>query len=163
MVKSEIRTIDGMSVATTQLPAEAALELFARVGKLIGPALMQLVVTVAGAKGEDDGAEDDLLNTRDVVALAPVAAAFFGAIAPGDLTRLKNDLLAATLIDGGPAVGPGSGFDLKFQGRILTLFRVMVFVLRVNYSDFFSAGAAAVKKQGKAGATPPTSSEPSPG
>lgn len=123
-LRTETRTIDGLDVTTTQLPAMRASVLFAKLGRIVGPALAQLGTT----------------NLGGLVGLV------FQNLSPADVPALTQEILASTtvLLDSKavPLGQPGM-IDLVFseQGRLPALLKVLRFSLEVNYSDFFDGGS----------------------
>lgn len=109
---TEERTIDGVRVTLTQLPAMRALKLLPRLGKILAPVLGHL-------------------NT-DVAAALPL---LFDRLTGEELEDITKELLSTALADGKPLL---QVMDLVFQGRPETVLKVLKFALEANYRGFFS-------------------------
>jgi hypothetical protein len=137
MIKTESKTVDGIQVTTTQLPAMRAFKLFFRLVRLIGPAL--------GAFGDFDPKTD----LKEVMkAMSPSFMAAFSSLDPEEATALACAILENTV-----AFIPGQGniqlnnqaaLDIVFSGRVKAMLNVVVFAVQVNFSDFFDGDAPAV-------------------
>ncbi len=139
------KEIDGYVFRVTQLPAMKSLRMFARLGKLFGPAITK---GLAGMDIKD-------LSKLDVGLLGAAFGELFTSVSENDLESLTRDLLAATTIDNVlllPVI------DLKLQGQPLTILKLLAFALEVNYKSFFDAARAL----GASRAAPSTSTSPTP-
>lgn len=123
MVESKSKTIDGISYTVTQFPARRAFAIQARLIKTIGPALGAAVGK--GLKGEVDvaGALQKLADNVD----------------PDALVALALELLQSTRANG-KELGSDAAFDAAFSGKLLHLYKVLAYVVEVNFADFFGAG-----------------------
>lgn len=117
------RTIDGHLYAVSQLPASRGLEMFGKLAGLIGPAALEAL-----AKGAS--------LDKDLKTLAPAAVMLFARLQPGDLSGIAKEMLGPATADNMPI---SDKFELHFQGRIMHLFKVLIFAVEVNYGDFFDA------------------------
>lgn len=115
------RTIDGLTYSVSQLPASRGLEMFGKLAGLLGPAALEALAK---------GASFD----KDLQTLAPAAVMLFARLQPGDLTAIAKELLGPATVDNTPLE---KQFEVHFQGRILHLFKVLVFAIEVNFGDFF--------------------------
>jgi len=131
MREIEERTIDGHVYAVSQLTASRGLEMFGRLAALIGPAALEVLAR---------GASFD----KDLATLAPAAMALFARLKPGDLSEIAKELLAPATVDGKPLE---KQFELHFQGRIMHLFKVLLFAVEVNFRDFRDALGGLVASQ----------------
>lgn len=134
MLKTEEQEIDGLRVSVTQFPAMYAFRLLARLAKSVGPAFSTL--SAAGMDAE--------LET-----IAPQLAAALTTLDPDECDRLAVEVLKCTSVwDDGKKIelADKARIDQVFSGRILTMFKVLGFALRVNFSDF----AAGIGKQAPA-------------
>jgi len=134
--KLEEKEIDGMTVIVTPFSAGLGLELGTELFKLIG--------TSAGRGLQNIGSilDDDLPESgvEAMLAFADKAGPVIGEalytladrVKPKELVSLAKRLLANTTVDG-KEVG-GKAFDVVFQGGYGTLFKVLRFVVEVNFS-----------------------------
>ncbi len=137
-LRTEEKEIDGLAVSTTQLGAWKALGLVPRLGKLLAPALAKLASMPGAGK----------VSEADLSAIAPALASLFASMDGNEAQALVRDLLAGTSVkvegDKGPRkvelTNPGA-IDGVFEGRLMTLFRVVWFALSVNFTDFIDAAS----------------------
>lgn len=126
MRNTQEKTIDDSVFSVSQFSATKSLKLFHRLGKMIGPAFGAL--TGGAALG-------DVANANiSAEAFGSAIKALFESCDESTFERTVKDLLETTTKDGKPI-----NFDLDFSGSIGTLFKVLAFVLEVNYSDFLGA------------------------
>lgn len=165
MLEAQTETIDGTAFTISPLPAMKAFLMLQRLGKVLGPALARVAGAVKGDAVDGAGAADALVL-------------LFSGLPPEELETIVRDLLAGSLVlgEGGKAAplmtGGANGkgvFDVVFQGRMGTLFKLLAFAIRVNYRDFFDAlsgklGAVAAKMQRQfaGSSTSPAGPTPSP-
>lgn len=133
-LKYEEAEIDGIKFATTQYGAMRGLELLGRLAKTVGPAL--------GALSSAD-------MSPDLERFAPVIAIALRDLQPSELTALTVDILSgtsATITDGDKMrrvdLMSRESLDKVFNGRLMTMFKVLLHALKVNYSDFGFGSAA---------------------
>jgi hypothetical protein len=141
------KSIDGIDVHVTPFAALEALKIQALLLRVVGPAL-----------GRTVGAIKDLLGSAKLLDLNIDGSGLSGAIAElaeklpeeqlVDITRRM--LRGVQCVTANPRE-PGakitvafddpekfeSAFDLVFQGRLMSVYSVIAFVLKVNYPDFF--------------------------
>lgn len=133
-LKKETREIDGLTFTTSQLPAMASFTLFGRLVKAVGPAF---------------GALSKLDPSTPLDGAAGELAGAFSAIDVDEATRLVPQILSRTTvaISGRHENLQASGaVDRVFSGRLGTMFKVLVFALQVNYSDFLPGSAQAASQ-----------------
>lgn len=130
-LQTERKSIDGLEVTTTQLPSMRALALSTRLLKVVAPAM-------AHAGG--------LSMASDIADLAPALAALAGQLEPELVQSLTRELLAFTTVEMSGKVmqlSTEEAINLAFAGRLMTLFKVLAFSLKVNFENFFDAARAA--------------------
>ncbi len=123
MIQSKEKTIDGAVYAVTQFPARRALALQTRLLKLLGPAL----ATALG--GIQDGRIDASVLSASLKQLADT-------LDESTAVDLALQMLASTRRDG-REITEGV-FDMEFAGQMDTLYKVLGFVLEVNFGGFFA-------------------------
>lgn len=137
MRKTQNKDIDGHDWMVTQFPAGEGIKLLTKLTKLIGP-------TIAGLAG-DVKKPSDLANMKLDSKVLQIALEQLASKLDEDNTLdLVKRLLAGTRKDGEEVI---QTFDIAFQGEYLTLFKVLGFVLKVNYSSFFKGS----NEQGSSG------------
>lgn len=132
------REIDGKLYSLSPLLGRPVLRLWYKLSGI-------LVAAASKAFGEAESFEDvngDTINAAVEVLLTKLS--------PDELEAVRKELFETlVLIEGGGAqqfpLGNDSVFDLKLQGRPLTVLKLFAFAVEVNFSDFF---AAAVSGQG---------------
>lgn len=126
MLKTEEQEIDGLKVTTTQFPAMYAFRLLARLARSVGPVM-----------GAFQGASPD----TDLADLAPQLSSALSVLDPDEVDKLVLEVLKCTSVwspDGSRKVelSDRAKIDEVFSGRIMTMFKVLGFCLKVNFSDF---------------------------
>lgn len=135
MLKTEDREIEGLAVKTTQLPALRALNLMAKLGRVLAP----IVGSVPGLS----------MQAFDLSRLGPALGLIFAQLNEGEASKLAREILVSTrvTVDGKfIELTSDAAINGVFDGRIPALLLTMGFVLEVNYSGFFPTrkGAADV-------------------
>jgi hypothetical protein len=127
-LKYEETEIDGIRFGTTQYGAMRGLELMGRLAQTIGPAF--------GALSMAD-------ETTEMDKFAPVIGLALRDLKPAELSSLVIDILAgttATVTEGSSVkrydLLTKESLDRVFSGRLMTMFKVVLHALKVNYSDF---------------------------
>ena len=124
MQKTETQVIDGISYTSTQFSATKGLKMFHRLGKYIGPALGKINI-------------DDLKNKSggdiEISAFAGAIEAFFSACPENEFESTIKELLTTTTRNNAPI-----NFDLDFSGELGHLFKVLAFVFKVQFGNFFN-------------------------
>jgi hypothetical protein len=121
MIQTKSRTIDGIETNVTQFDALRACTLIPRLGKILAP--------VAG----------------DIEALGPELGALFTRLEGDELRALVCDLLVGTTVVADGAVRDLSRADninAVFSSRLGVMFKVLAFVLEVNFGSFFGGSAS---------------------
>jgi len=127
MIKTEEKKIDDMEVAVTQFPARFGFKMQARLLKVFGPVIGKMLGGADLKKGAD--ADVNLDKLSEAIEL------LFKSMDEDGAMKLIMDLLQSTRING-QEVNDGS-FDSIFPGKYSTLFKIVGYVLEVNYGSFF--------------------------
>lgn len=135
MLKTETKTIDDLTVETTQFPAMRAFTLLGKLVKVAGPAL---------------GALSGVDASTDLTTLGPVIASALSDLDPDAATTLALEVLASTVAKletptgiRNVALNSRENIDLVFSSRLRTMFQVLGFAISVNYRDFIPGSAPA--------------------
>lgn len=131
-----------------QLPARPALKLFNKLARVATPALGKLLGGQGTAK----------LSELDATSLGAALEALFDRLSPEQQDQMTEELLQGALVDGAPL---WPQFNVHFQGRIVEVFQLLRFALKVNFGDFFkgllaAAGSLSAKKPAESPSTSPT-------
>lgn len=152
-LKSETRTVNGMELRSTQLPALRAMALGAKLGKILAPSIGKL----AG-----------LSLKSDVEDFLPFTGELLERLAAGELESLLKEVLAATTvtIDEGRgarlvALNNAEAINAVFAGKLRELLAAALFALEVNFSDFFNGAPNDSSGNGASGAAAPEGQETS--
>ena len=128
--KYEEADIDGFKVVVNQYSATEGFKILTKLTKMLGPSIAKATGGLTGsslmdmeiADGAIGGAIDSLVMQLD----------------PDSNLQLILRLLASTTVDNQPIVK--ESFDLLFQGKIFSVFKIIKFALEVNYKDFLGEG-----------------------
>ena len=138
-LKCEEITIDGYRFITTQFTAMRSFTLLGKLAKTIGPALGVLT-----------NANPD----ANIASLAPQLATAMMGMDPEEATKLAAQVLGSTMAITPAGVkhefSDSTQIDQVFNGRLGRMFKVLGFVLRVNYGDFLGGSGDAVAPQSPA-------------
>lgn len=130
MIETKEKTINGAKYTVTQMTARKALRMKAKLLRLFGPAIAQIFLP-----GEDKPMEGMAFSKEEAVkALANLAL----ELDENNFERLCMELMVGVRKDNvelSEAV-----IDLEFAGDLSTLFKVLWFVLEVNFASFFGEG-----------------------
>lgn len=132
MIKSDTEDFDGIKYTTTQFGAMRSLELLARLVKTVGPALGALT----------------RLDASTQLASAPELVSALGSLEPTEASSLVKALMANTtaLITDEKGMrnvllASQEAIDSVFSGRVFTMFKVLGFIIKVNFGDFTQGSA----------------------
>lgn len=144
MRKKHDRVIDGTTWTVNQFSATEGLRLLTRLMAIGGAPLARAIQALP-----TDGS---ILDARvDFGLLAAAISELTSRLEEAEVVELVKRLLACTLADGEDCE---RRFDVVFQGRYLTLFKVLGFVLEVNYQVPLADLLTAVSPTAGTGASP---------
>ena len=123
--------IDGAQWECGLFSATEGLKILTKLTKAIGPALGAAL----GGAGSVTGLLDSDIGAD---ALGKALAILKDSLDEDDTVALIKRILkqSGACCDGKPV---DATFDIVFQGRYATLFKVLAFVLKTNYADFFDS------------------------
>lgn len=131
MIATQEKVIDGMHFAVTQLPGMKGLLMSQKIGRIVGPAL---------AKGLSGMGSVSLATVAEssinMETIGEAVGLLFERLSGPELEAITRELLASATIDGVPLMPV---FDLRLQGKTLTIYKLLVFAFEVNYGSFFDA------------------------
>ena len=122
MQNTQTQVIDGLTYTTTQFSATKGIKMLHRVGKYVAGPLSKLAPAMKGG-----GINADV----DPELLGGAIQSFFQGCPEHELETTIKDLLSTTTCD-----GKAINFDLDFAGKLGHLFKVLAFVLRVQFGNF---------------------------
>jgi hypothetical protein len=127
-MKTDEFEVDGIKFTTTQFGGFRALELMGKLAQTIGGALGILMTADPNTPLEK---------------LAPILAGALTGLKPSELSALALEILSQTTAtisaDGSLKrmdITDQRAFDRVFTGKLFTMFKVALHVLKVNYADF---------------------------
>ena len=130
MIETLQKEINGSQYTVTQLPARRALRLQAKLMKMVGPALFEILDNAQkfDEKGNPIESDKDKGYSHAVELLMK------------EIDDKTFDLLVLDLLVGvrkeGVELTP-STVDIEYSGNLNEIYLVMQFVLEANFSDFF--------------------------
>jgi len=132
VLKTESKTIDGMSFECTVFPAMYGLKIKGRLLKLVGPALGSLVQGLKTTKG------GSILDANfDMSVIGPAIATITDHFDDPKVVQLIQDVFSSTRVDGQPMSEPV--MNIKFAGNYTILYKAIIFVVETN--RFFGKGS----------------------
>lgn len=131
--------IDGQVWEVSPYSATKGIKILAKLTKTIGPAF-------GSALGGAGSVEGMLNSGTGSDAIGKALDVLSRSLDEDGTVALVKDILAGVSVDGKPLMPI---FDTVFQGRYSTLFKVVVFVLKTNYADFFGSLTSASATAGK--------------
>lgn len=138
-IETKEKEIKGSIYTVTQLPARRALRLKTKLIKLFGASLAQLVLNQPEEKKDKQAAETeyDKVRIKDIYNSGVVKSIQFLCqnLNENTLEELIVELMQGVRRDGVELVP--AQIDHLFAGDLGTLYTVILFVLEVNYADFF--------------------------
>lgn len=134
------KKIKGVTYRVNKLPAKRSLVLFAKLGKIVGPGLAALVEAI-GLRSEDEAES----NAVAVKAISKV----FADTDPVQFGDLVEEIVELAEIEQDGRYLPVS-MDGHFSGKMEEMTQVVAFVLREQFSDFFTGLLASGKVATKA-------------
>lgn len=129
-IETREKTINGRNITVTQFPGRKSLQYKIQIVKLIGGAFAHLL---SGTKSVKD------FTTMDVSILVPAIEKLAAQLNPNEFVDFVLTLFSMTRIDGKEI--NATIFDMEFGGDLALMYRVLAFVLEVNYGSFFAPGA----------------------
>jgi hypothetical protein len=127
MIETKEKSINGATYAVTQMTARKALRMKARLMRLFGASLAQMFLP-----GSDKPMEGMAFSKDEAVkALQSLAMSLDDDV----FEKLVVDLLSSARKDGIEL--NEHVIDLEFAGDLMTLLKVVWFVLEVNFASFF--------------------------
>ena len=129
MLEPKEKVIDEFKVMVTSFPARYGFKLQAKLLRIFGPVIGELV---SGMKGKKESASETDVNLSG---LSTSIEKLFDSLDEDKAEKLVFELLQSTRINGQEVTA--TVFDEVFQERYDTLYKTIGFVLEVNYGSFF--------------------------
>lgn len=132
MLETRNKVIEGREYSVTQFPARRGFALKARLAKLLGPAVAELFSAVKGGDAESLMSAD-----IDMAIVGGAIRRLLEGVDESNMLELVLSLLSMTRVDGKEITE--QVFDMEFAGKFSELYKVLAFVVEVNYGDFFGS------------------------
>jgi len=129
MLETKNKMINGREFQVTQFPGRYGLRLQARLARVFGAPLAALF------KGAKKGMDSDLADLD----LEKAVVMLMDKLSEDELDDLVNRMLSQTRVDGKGIIDNPMVFDELFAANYSDLFKVLAFVVEVNFGNFFSA------------------------
>lgn len=134
MLQTETRQIGEHWYTVTQMPGRESAKMFARLTKLLGPALTEAI-------GKSSSLKD--VMSANVGTLADAVAMFCDALSVEEFDEIvtqfaKHATVKVKTVEGKKQVDLNDMFDVVFAGRMNELMGFIGMSLQVNYSSFLA-------------------------
>lgn len=141
MYETKDKEIDGFKVTVTQWPARKAFKKKLKLARLLGPSFAEIL---SGWKSSKTSEENISIDSSEID-LSKVGSAIqmlFDKMDEDEMLDLILELFSSTRIDGKELTN--EEFDLIFAGKTVTVYKVIGFVLEVNFGSFFGKGGIGI-------------------
>lgn len=132
MIETKEKEINGSRYTVTQLPARRALKLQYKLLKVFGAGLALIFTPSVGKEADGKTSLSINFNGDDV---SKSLMLMMSNLDDNSFEALVLELLQGVRKDGVELTAPV--IDFEFAGDSVTIFKVIWFVLEVNFSDFF--------------------------
>lgn len=133
MYEAKDKEIDGHKVTVTQWPARKALTVKLRLVRAIGPGLGEII---GGMKGTEESVLD---SDMDLSKVTTALEKLLSALDEATFMALIKTLISSVRVDE-VDMSNEKEFDMMFTSKLELLYKVIWFVLEVNYGSFFGEG-----------------------
>jgi hypothetical protein len=124
MIQEKTKQIDGHNISVTQFPGRRALALKTKLIRLLGTPIAKLIADVKKIDAD-----------MDLSKMAGAVEALVSNLDEKDFVPFVLEMLQCTRIDG-KEINDGV-FDLEFAANLSLMYKILWFVLEVNFGDFF--------------------------
>ena len=132
MIETKKKTIDKLKISVTQWPARKAFKHKRKLGYIFGPALGEIASGLENAKSGDS---DSLLDgDYDLSKLGVAFEKLFDRLTDEEIDSIFEWMFSGVRIDEKELTE--DSIDVIFAGKMVTVYKVMGFVLEVNFGSF---------------------------
>jgi hypothetical protein len=131
MYEAKEKSIDGHKVTVSQWPARKALAIKLKLIRAVGPSLGELV---SSARGDNLNAALD--SNMNMDRLGSALERLLGALDEVTFMALTSDLMSGVRVDD-LEMADDNNFNATFTGHLETFYKIVWFVLEVNFGSFF--------------------------
>ena len=139
-IQTKTKQIDGYTIETTQFAARKQLEYQFRLGKYIGGSIGQLASLIS----KFDRSKELSEQTIDGNSLSSVFESLFSKNDSAEITDFILQLFSNTKINGHDL--NESYMTVELTGKLPTIYKILFFVLEVNYESFLEPIKSQFKK-----------------
>ena len=133
LAEPQTKTIEGHAWVVTPFPGRPANKYKARLLKMVGPALSELLPAIGSLADAVKGKGS--VDADTMISMIPrVVASLANHIDEDLFVDTQVELMSQSTRDG--KVMDADAFDLVFVGNDLELYQALWFILEVNYPDF---------------------------
>jgi hypothetical protein len=133
MFAAKEKEIDGLKVVVTQWPARKALTTKLKLIRIIGPGLGELV---GGFKGKGEGLASALDSDMNMERFTPALEKLLSALSEEMFMSLVITLMSSVRVND-VDMSSEKEFNMQFAGSLESFYKIVWFVLEVNYGSFF--------------------------
>jgi hypothetical protein len=134
LLKTKEKEIEGTNYIVTQFTGRKALKIKMKIVKMLAPIISSLTSSV---KTNDKSVMD---SDIDFSVVGEAVSKLFEIMPEDDLIDFIIDMLSMTQKDN--VLINSKTFEFDFVGNFTTMYKVLYFVIQVNYPDFFQMGAS---------------------
>ena len=166
MIQTREKVIDGKQIVVLTHPGRRLNQLKVRLVKLLGITLLRALATLLDSAKPSQGS--NLIKNAAAkfmesdIRLSEVALAFESMeqkLEPSEYESLIMEILAFASIKQGEKATPlcdAKVFDDVFAGNMLFMYKIIAFVIEVNFGDFFAVAATSLMKDAAGSVTEKT-------
>jgi len=134
--KSHEKKIDGVTVSVNPWPARHAFAMKIKLLRLLGPSLGELIGTVVDGKSDGKKAFDILSSDVDFERIGSTIRNLMDVLDEDTFMNLVDKILDSTRVDG-KEISDEETFNAIFTGSLELVYKILWFVLEVNFGSFF--------------------------
>lgn len=134
MYEAKSKEIDGLNVVVTEWPARKALMTKLRLSRIVTPSIGELI---GGANSIN---QDSLLDSDvDLEKVGSAIGTLMSDLTDDQFKWLIKIMMSCVHVDD-MDMSDEKNFDVKFAGSLASFYKIVWFVLEVNYGSFFGKG-----------------------
>jgi len=162
MIQTKRKTIDGHEITVTTHPGRRLNQLKVRLIKLLGLTILKALASLFDST-KDAGIQGKKISTtvrkaaarfiENDIRLTEIAQAFESLeerLDPLEYESLIMEIFAFTNVQNGKksiALSDPQAFDDIFSGNMLLMYKIIAYVIEVNFTDFFALAATSFMKE----------------
>lgn len=137
-IKKHERIIDGFKITTVNFDGRSGIRYQVKLIKILGPGLAKVVFSFIKTSGIKDVKLLNLLNTEfDLSVIGDGISNLLTTMDEDSTFELVMNLVSTTRVDG-KELSNTAVFDNLFAGNYGLLYKILAFVLEVNFGNLFN-------------------------